>query len=180
MWCVVWRCGSGLLRRGCEVAGYIPIAAILAAPHTSILPARGADLPNKQTCDHIAQLLTTAHHLQLLKVFPAFPPISGTREPYPWGRAVIDPGPWHKPPVCLSVCVRLCMLWLENARGDGPRAPCNASSNYREVAVIRDVFSSVLNASGHLLVAGVTLPLFGYIKSRSPLTTLYTISSIPT
>lgn len=180
-WCDVWCGGAGLI---CwDEAARSPV--IYLSPPSWPLLTRASFQPGGQTsqtnklCDHIAQLLTTAHHLQLLYVFPAFPPISGTREPYPWGRAVIDPGPWHKPPVSLSVCVRLCMLWLENARSDGPRAPCNASSNYREVAVIRDVFSSVLNASGHLLVAGVTLPLFGYIKSRSPLATLYTISSNP-
>lgn len=182
-WCDVWCGGAGLV---CwDEAARSPV--IYLSPPSWPLLTRASFQPGGQTCQ-TNKLATASHNfsprriicLQLLWVFPAFPPISGTREPYPWGRAVIDPSPWHKPPVCLSVCVRLCMLWLENARGDGPRAPCNASSHYREVAIIRDVFCSVLNASGHLLVAGVTTPLFGYIKSRSPLATLYTISSNPT
>lgn len=160
-WCDMWRCGSGLLRQSCEAAGYIPTAAILAAPR----PSSPGGKPAKQT--NLRPRRTTSHDGASPAASDGGVYLISThfRDPgpvYPWGRAVIDPGPWHKPPVCLSVSTRLCMLSLANARGDGPRAPCNASSHCPEVAVITNIFSSVLIPSRHLLVTGVTLPLFRY------------------
>lgn len=178
-WCDVWCGGAGLICWG--EAARSPV--IYLPPPSWPLLTRASFQPGGQTCQ-TNKLATASHNFSPRRIicsssgcFPHFHPFPGpgirTREV---GQSS-TPAPGTSRP---SVCVRLCMLWLENARGDGPRAPCNASSHYREVAFIRDVFCSVLNASGHLLVVGVTLPLFGYIKSRSPLATLYTISSNPT